>query len=352
METLKLNETPVRTSRNFNINNIKLEDIQIPHKIEKFHNLEIINETDKIEVNSFIDEYCLTYGNGLENQVRENSNKNLRIAINSKKHKELFLNFKLDNKNINLIDNIQIVASENTNATVYLKYETEQEVKGYHNGIVKVFTKQNSNLNIVLVNLVNSNTDNFISIDNEIAEKSKLNYTIIDFGGKNSITNLYSNLLGKKSENNINTIYLGNGKQLIDINYIGELRGEESNINIEVQGALTDNARKHFKGTIDFKKGCKKSKGNENEFCTILSDTSKSLALPMLLCSEEDVEGNHSSAAGRIENKELFYIMSRGFSIKEAMKLIIRAKFNNILENIKNEELKNLILYEIDERLD
>ena len=27
MEKLKLNETPVRTSRNFNINNIKLENI-------------------------------------------------------------------------------------------------------------------------------------------------------------------------------------------------------------------------------------------------------------------------------------------------------------------------------------
>ena len=30
MSILKINETPVRTSRNFNINNVKLEDIQIP----------------------------------------------------------------------------------------------------------------------------------------------------------------------------------------------------------------------------------------------------------------------------------------------------------------------------------
>ena len=27
---IKLNETPVRTARNFNINNIKLENIEIP----------------------------------------------------------------------------------------------------------------------------------------------------------------------------------------------------------------------------------------------------------------------------------------------------------------------------------
>lgn len=71
----------------------------------------------------------------------------------------------------------------------------------------------------------------------------------------------------------------------------------------------------------------------------------------MLLCSEEDVEGNHSSAAGKVGNKELFYIMSRGFSEKQAMKLIVRAKFNKIIEQIQNEAVKNEILYEIDKKL-
>ena len=195
---------------------------------------------------------------------------------------------------------------------------------------------------------MNSQSNNFLSIENNLEENSKVKYTVIDFGGKNSITNYYSNLLGEKSENIINTIYLGKESQLFDLNYIGELRGEKSNIDIEVQGALTDSAKKHFKGTIDFKKGCKKAKGNENEACMLLSDTARSLALPMLLCSEEDVEGNHSSSAGKIGEKELFYIMSRGFCFKEAMKLMVRARFNKILQNIKNEELREQILNEID----
>ncbi len=63
------------------------------------------------------------------------------------------------------------------------------------------------------------------------------------------------------------------------------------------------------------------------------------------------LSGNHSSSAGKIGEKELFYIMSRGFELKEAMKLMVRAKFNKILKNIKNEELRNKILNEIDERL-
>ena len=159
-------------------------------------------------------------------------------------------------------------------------------------------------------------------------------------------------MLGDFSDNTLNTIYLGKEDQLFDLNYIAELRGKKTNIDIEVQGALKDKAKKHFKGTIDFKKGCKKATGNENEACMLLSDTARSLALPMLLCSEEEVEGNHSSSAGKIGEKELFYIMSRGFELKEAMKLMVRARFNEILERIENEELKNQIIDEIEKRLD
>lgn len=84
----------------------------------------------------------------------------------------------------------------------------------------------------------------------------------------------------------------------------------------------------------------------------LLSNEARSIALPMLLCAEEDVEGNHSTATGKVDEKALFYIMSRGVSKKEAMKLVVKAKFNKILEKIKDEELKNEITDEIDKRLD
>lgn len=56
-------------------------------------------------------------------------------------------------------------------------------------------------------------------------------------------------------------------------------------------------------------------------------------------------------AHGKIGQKELFYIMSRGFTQKEANKLIVRAKFNKIIETISNEDLKCQIVKEIEERL-
>ena len=351
METIILNETPIRTARNFNINNIKLENIEIPKTISEFKNVQITNNSSKTKIIEDTDKLNLTYGVG-NTLTNQSSNKKFKIIIDSKENNIIKLEFDFDKDNLNLIDNIEIIANENSKSTIIIKYKSDKKISGFHNGIIKAIAKKDANIRIIVVNLLNETFNNFISIDNEIAESANINYTIVDFGGKNSITNYYSNLVGDYSQNNVDTIYLGKENQLFDLNYIGELRGNKSNINMEVQGALKDNAIKHFKGTIDFKKGCKKAKGNENEFCFVLSDKAKSLGLPMLLCSEEDVEGNHASSAGKIGEKELFYIMSRGFEKKEAMKLMVKAKFNKILENIENEELKNEIIFEIDNRLD
>lgn len=350
MNNLKLNETPIRTSRNFNINNIKLENIKIPDTINKFNNITITGNSSLISNNT--SNIKLTYGieEELINQIKEHSN--IELKINCFEHEQMQVDFNFDENNPTLLENIEIIANESSKSTIILKYKSQDDLEYWHNGLIRVNAKKNSEINIILVNLLNMKSNNFMSIENNIEENAKIKYTIIDFGGKNSITNYYSNIIGEDSDNTINTIYLGKENQLFDLNYIGELRGKKSNIDIEVQGALTDKAKKHFKGTINFKKGCKKATGNENESCMLLSDTAKSLALPMLLCSEEDVEGNHSSSAGKIGEKELFYIMSRGFKLKEAMKLMVRAKFNKILENIDNEELKEEIIYEIDKRLD
>ena len=192
--------------------------------------------------------------------------------------------------------------------------------------------------------LLNNQTNHFLAIENIIKDNAEIKYVTAEFGGKNTIINYYTCLKETGANNEINTIYLGGQDQIIDLNYIVEAYGEKTNIDMDLKGAISGNCRKHFKGTIDFKKGCKKSKGNENEFCTILSDKAKSIALPILLCTEEDVEGNHSTAAGKIDSKKLFYLMTRGLSKDDSEKLIVRAQFNSVIEKIDNEEIRNDLL--------
>lgn len=348
MEKLKVNDTPVRTARNFKINNIEVE-LDLPEKIAEFKNVEIIN--DKSIIDNEVSNTSLTYGTGkiLEELNYETANSKIRIQTSNKKE-DIIIRYNFDDNNVNLINQIEIIANGDTN--VIIEYKSQTSLKCLHNGIIRAIANENAKLDVTIVNLLNENSDNFEAIENRLEKNSKVNYTIIDIGGKTSISNYYSNIIGENADNDLKSIYLGIGEQRKDINYIAELRGTKTNIDIDVQGALKDSAKKNFKGTIDFKKGSKKAKGNENEYCMLLSDKAKSIALPMLLCTEEDVEGNHSTASGKVDEKQLFYIMTRGISYKEAVKLIVKSKFNKIIERILDEELKNEILSEIDKRLD
>ena len=80
MDNLKLNETPVRTAKNFRINNIKLENIEVPEVIPSFENVTIIGDTSRIDIEQNADiadntDTNLAYGlsEELTNQVKTRS---------------------------------------------------------------------------------------------------------------------------------------------------------------------------------------------------------------------------------------------------------------------------------------
>lgn len=366
---ITLNKTPIRTCKNFLINEIEIDEKEIEKTKDKFENIKYIEFDEKIKLTENVENAKLTYGNGdyTESQFKD-ANKKIKIEIEQNTNKSNIIDFVFDEKNRILVDNIEIIVNQNVKANLNFRYsiydldkrndclkikynEEEKLKKAYHNTKIKVILKENAKLNITVVNLLGKNTNVLLNMENELKEKSELTYNYIDFGGNKRIINSYTKLEGQESKNRFNSIYLGEKEELLDYNYIAEAYGKKSDVNIEVQGAIKDKVKKNFKGTIDFKAGCTNTKGAENEYCVLLSDTAKAISLPMLLCTEEDVEGAHSTAAGKIGGQELFYIMSRGFSKKEAEKLIIRANFNEIIEGIQNDEIKEDIIHQIEYRL-
>ena len=92
MENLKLNETPVRTAKNFKINNIKLENIEIPEVIPAFENVTIIGDISKIDIkqNAINTDTNLIYGlsDELTNQVKNQANQKIKLNINGIQNEE------------------------------------------------------------------------------------------------------------------------------------------------------------------------------------------------------------------------------------------------------------------------
>ncbi len=342
-----LNQTPVRTAKNFGINDISL-NLEIP-EIRSFENTMIItSEMDKLEV---IEEKQKNVNSKIGLELKQNYSITFKVPENVTIKEPVIINFDFDDENKALVDNIKIIMEKNSKAEFIIKYDGDINEKYFHHLKQETMAKENSNLKVVISNQISKSSDSFIAIENEEKENAKVDYILIEFGGKNKISNYYAKLQGDFSTNNLKTIYFGTDEDVLDINYNIEVYGKSSKCNIEAQGAINKKANKRFKGTIDFKQGCEGSKGVENENCIILSDEAISKSLPMLLCEEENVEGEHGVSSGKIDEAKLFYIMTKGISCEEAKKLIVKANFSKIIKKIKNEELENNINYNIDKNL-
>lgn len=360
IELKDLNKIPVRTKEWLKVNNITINNFEMP-VIKVFNNTTVIGNVNKVNIErlnknslTYLDR-SFTYGVGDEliKQGQREFNEGLLIEIKkgTKVDEPVIIEFNMDKENNVLVDNLIIVAKENSEAKIIIKYSSIDDSEVYHNGICRVIAEDNSNIQVVKVNLLNPNAIHLDSSVSDIQESARVDFVGVDLGGKYSITNYHGNLLYSKSTSTINSLYLGDKNKVIDINYIISHNGVESESNMNVKGALKDHSKKIFKGTLDFKKGASKSRGVEDEYCMLLSNTVKSIAVPLLLCHEDDVSGEHSASSGKIDEDKLFYLMSRGLSYDESRLLIIRAAFNPIVDLIDNKSIREEILMEVDRRI-
>ena len=346
---MKINQTPYRTSRNYEINNIEIDESLFDKKLLPFANFAVENaqksEIDgnmKVKTDASIDKK-------LSEQLEKSANKKVKLMIDKDTDAPIVVTYTFDGKHQNLADVLNIVVAKNVKAQVIVNYQSS--VKAYHNCQIKSEVEENGKLDVCVSSNLDEESSSFVLFENILSERAQINHTIIDFGCKNSIQNFHAKLLGDEAKCDLKAMYLGKNDDVIDLNYLQDVYGKNCEATINVVGTLDEIATKNFKGTINFVKGCKKSFGAEDEFCMLLSKDAKSKALPMLLCGEEDVDGRHSSSVGKADAKELFYVMSRGLSQNEALKLIVKAKLNVIVDSIFDEEFKTKMLKEIDGKL-
>ncbi|NLU07002.1 MAG: Fe-S cluster assembly protein SufD [Clostridiales bacterium] len=364
----RLNEAYVPTWKHLGLNNFHIKDYNFPEineynadymdfKAEDFKNvyLKDIREIDGKSLtgySSFKDATSVSKDFVRLAENGFNSGVFLKIPENKILNSPIRLNFNLNSQNPSVIDQNIIVAGPNSKITLVVDYYTEDgDMEVFHNGLTKVFAGSGSEVNVVKVQRMNNRASHFDSNMAEVEDGAKVNWVTVEMGSKINVTNYNSDLKGQRSSADIYSAYLVDGDRKQDLYYTTNHFGKESTSNMIIEGVLKDRAKKVFKGNIDFKMGSSKSKGAQAEEVLLLDPTVKTDTIPMLLCQEEDVDGQHAASVGKIDENQLFYLMSRGFDYGEAEKLIIEARFSPIFDRVPAENLRKFLSEELRRRI-
>ena len=133
-----------------------------------------------------------------------------------------------------------------------------------------------------------------------LGEETQISYDIRLAGNGAGIT-LLALLLGKQS-------------QKVDIRTNIYHQKPETKSKIIVRGALTDNSSVDFNGLVKIEPGAKGTNAWLAAHLLLLSNKAKGRAVPSLEILENDIKAGHATTVGRVNDLELFYLMSRGLS--------------------------------------
>ncbi len=287
----------------------------------------------------------------LQNYTFYNEGKYIKVKERKEVEKPVYITYSTNRINNFLVDYNLIEVEDFAKVTVIITYNSEDETAAYHNGILRVFAGQNSEVKIIKIQTLNTGSLNFESSKIETRGQGKVNYYSVELGGKVNGISHTTYLLEDAAETYIWPGYLADGSRQLDLEYSLVFRGRKSIGEIHGRGAVKDTARKVFRGNMYFKRGAAKSEGREGEFAILLDKDVKVHAIPTLFCDEDDVIGEHYASIGKVDESKLFYLMSRGLSEGRAKKLIVESSFRPILDNIDDEAIREHLLDELERRI-
>ena len=278
-----------------------------------------------------------------EDFVSENrtSGISLRVSAGARVGQPIFLSWRLDADHSAVVDENSVMAEENSEVTVVMSYLSEGALPGgFHGGLTRLYAAKGAVIHLVQVQMLGDGCVGFDDIGAFAEENAKIDLVQAELGGGKALSGCKTRLDGYKSSLSLDAIYFGDRSRMVDINYVAEHAGKKTRSEIHVGGALLDKSEKNFRGTIDFLRGAKQAVGHESEFNLLFSPQVRNRTAPLILCAEEEVEGQHAASTGKIDANRMFYLMSRGLSELDAKKLLIEAQFQPVTERIPDEKLR------------
>ncbi|MFZ2153014.1 MAG: SufD family Fe-S cluster assembly protein [Microgenomates group bacterium] len=94
---------------------------------------------------------------------------------------------------------------------------------------------------------------------------------------------------------------------------------------VEVKAVVMANGFLNLKGIIKIEKGAELCEGFLSQKVLLVGKNARAVAVPELEIECNEVRASHAASVGRIDEEQLFYLMSRGLARPEAVKLIIKA---------------------------
>jgi Fe-S cluster assembly protein SufD len=225
------------------------------------------------------------------------------------------------------------------------------EANGLHCGSIELIIEPGARLRYVNLQNWSNNVWHFAHQKATVDRNAQLQWTIGALGAKLAKVNQQVALTGPDAEAQVNGVMFTQGRQHLSYNTHQHHQAPYCRSDLLYKGALQDRSRTVWRGMIKVDLAAQRTDAYQRNDNLMLSSTARSDSIPGLEIEADDVRCTHGSTSGRVDDTQVFYAMSRGYTRVEAIRMIVAGFFQQVFDRISIESVRTALGDAISQRV-
>lgn len=218
-----------------------------------------------------------------------------------------------------------------------------QEDSGFHCGGTEIVVGPRARLRFVNLQDWGHNVWHFAHQHAVLEQDASFQWTVGALGSRLAKVNQQVAMVGRGAECQVNGVMFTEGRQHLSYHTLQHHRAESCRSDFLYKAALQDKSRTVWRGMIKVDKDAQKTDGYQRNDNLLLSDQCRADAIPGLEIEADDVRCTHGATTGRVDDELLFYAQSRGYTRREAVRLIVTGFFQQVFDRITIESVRDAL---------
>jgi Fe-S cluster assembly protein SufD len=245
-----------------------------------------------------------------------------------------------------------VVAEPESRFTVIEEYASaDAQLEAYSNAVVEIAVEQSAKVEYVSVQNLSRRTWHFASHHARVGRDAELDWVAGGFGSSKGKVRIQNDLAGQGATSRVTGAYFADGTQHLDYDTFQEHIAPHTTSDFAFKGALRDTASAVWRGMIRVEKDAQKTNAYQENRNLLLSPKAHADSIPGLEILANDVRCTHGATLGQVDREQLFYLMTRGLSRAEAERLIVRGFFQDVLDRIELEPVRDALAAALEDRI-
>ncbi len=245
-----------------------------------------------------------------------------------------------------------VVAEPESRFSVIEEYvSASPELSAYSNAAVEIVAQQGAKVEYVSIQNLSRGTWHFASHHARVERDAELDWVAGGFGSAKGKIRIQNDLAGPGATSRVTGAYFADGTQHLDYDTFQEHMAPNTTSDFAFKGALRDRARTVWRGMIRVEEDAQKTNAYQENRNLLLSKTAHADSIPGLEILANDVRCTHGATLGQVDRELLFYLMSRGLTRAEAERVIVRGFFQDVLDRVELEPVRDALAAALEARI-